>query len=203
LNAKVWLSGATKQSKSGKAGGSPSPMYAKTTPALLDHRVGRLLDAAAQLAGGGLGGGLQAVALGVEQPAVEGAADAAVLEPAKCEVGAAVWTVAVEHAELAALVAEQDEVLAHELHGLDWARARQLVGQGHRLPVAAQQLAGGGVASDAGDEIVLLGADHRAGSIVGASERGLQALHATVCIVLVILDPRSNFHLRFRPVWRL
>jgi hypothetical protein len=127
---------------------------------LLDHRVGRLLDAAAQLAGGGLGRGLQAVALGVEQPAVEGAADAAVFQPAEGEVGAAVRAVAVEHAELAALVAEQDEVLPHELHRLDRARAGQLVGQGHRLPVAAQQLAGGGVGSDAGDEIVLLCADH-------------------------------------------
>jgi hypothetical protein len=100
-----------------------------------------------------------------------------------------VRAVAVEHAELAALVTEQDEVLPHELHGLDRARARQFVGQGHRLPVAAQQLAGRGVASDAGDEIVLLCADHRAGSIVGSLERGLQALHATACIVLVILDP--------------
>jgi hypothetical protein len=104
---------------------------------------------------------------------VEGTADAAVFQPAEGEVGAAVRAIAVEHAELAALVAEQDKVLPHELHRLDRARSGQLVGQGHRLPVAAQQLAGGGAGSDAGDEIVLLCADHRAGSIVCAVKRGL------------------------------
>jgi len=171
--------------------------------ALLDHRIGRLLDAGAQLAGGGLGRGLEAVALGVEQPAVEGAAQAAVLEPAEGEVGAAVRAVAVEHAELAVLVTEQDEVLPHELHRLDRARTRQFVGQGHRLPVPAQQLAGGGAGSDAGDEIVLLCADHRAGSIVGTVERGLQPLHATVCIVLVILDPGQTFICKIAPIWGL
>ncbi|MNS70331.1 hypothetical protein D3C72_1036730 [compost metagenome] len=170
---------------------------------LLDHRVGRLLDAAAQLAGGGLGRSFQAVALGVEQPAVEGAADAAVFQPAEGQVGAAVRAVAVEHAELAALVAEQHEVLAHELHGLDRARARQFVGQGHRLPVAAQQLAGGCAGSDAGDEIVLLGADHRAGSIERSLSEGLQALHAVVCIVLVIFDKGQTFIGRFALFWGL
>jgi hypothetical protein len=36
---------------------------------------------------------------------------------------------------------------------------------------------------------------------VGAVERGLQALHATVCIVLVILDPGQTFIGRFALNW--
>jgi hypothetical protein len=36
---------------------------------------------------------------------------------------------------------------------------------------------------------------------VGASERGLQALHATVCIVLVILDPGQTFICGFALIW--
>ena len=91
------------------------------------------------------------MAVDVEQPAVEEAAQAAVLEPAVGEVGAAVRAVAVEQAVPAALVAEQHEVLAQQAHRLDRALGRQLVDQRHRLPVVAHQRAALGARPDAGD----------------------------------------------------
>src|SRR5207245_7839239 len=95
-----------------------------------------------------------------EEPAVKRAAQAAIFEPAEGEVGAAVRAVAIEHAQLALLVTKQDEVLAHQLHRLDWAGTVELVDQRHWLPIAAQQLAGGSAGTDPGDEIILFCADH-------------------------------------------
>src|SRR3546814_18815991 len=70
-----------------------------------------LPDALAQPAGFGLGRGLQAFAVDIEQPAMEGAAQAAVFRPAEGEVGNAMRAVAVEQAIAALLVAEQHEIL--------------------------------------------------------------------------------------------
>ena len=47
----------------------------------------------------------------VEQPAVEGAAQAAVLQPAEGEVGAAMRAMAIDQAVTALLVAKQHEIL--------------------------------------------------------------------------------------------
>src|SRR3954452_7219128 len=66
--------------------------FAKISPknaALLDQRIGALPDALAELRAFWLGRRLQALTGRVEQPAVKGAAQAAILEPAKSEVGAA------------------------------------------------------------------------------------------------------------------
>jgi hypothetical protein len=68
--------------------------------AALDHGVGALPDALAQPAARGLGRRLQALAGHVEQPAVEDAAQVAVLPASVSEVGLPVRAVAVEQAEL-------------------------------------------------------------------------------------------------------
>ena len=81
-------------------------------------------------------------AVDVEQPAVERAAQPAVLQPAVGEIGAAMRAVAVDQAVAALVVAEQHEVLAHQPHRLDRPVAGELVDQRDRLPVAAQQCAG-------------------------------------------------------------
>ena len=97
----------------------------------------------------------------VEQPAVEGAAQAAVLEPAVGEIGAAMRAVAADQAVAALLVAEEHEVLAEQPDRLDRAVAGKLVDQRRRLPVAPHQAARRRARPGAGDEIVLLRAQHR------------------------------------------
>ena len=91
---------------------------------------------------------------------MEQAAQAAILEAAVGEVGAAMRAVAVEQAVPAALVAEQHEVLAQHAHRLGRPLGRQLVGERHRMPVVAHQRAALGARPDAGDQLVLLGAHH-------------------------------------------
>jgi hypothetical protein len=52
--------------------------------ALLHHRIRFLLDVGAEIAVVGLGRRLKTLAVYVEQPAVEGATQAAILKPAIC-----------------------------------------------------------------------------------------------------------------------
>ena len=128
---------------------------------VLDHdRVALLAHALAEHAAVGLGRRLQALAVDVEQPAVEQAAQAAVLEAAVGEVGAAMRAAAVEQAVPAALVAEQHEVLAQHAHRLGRPLVGQFVGERHRMPVVAHQRAALGAGTDAGDQLVLLVAHH-------------------------------------------
>ena len=117
-------SGATKQSKCGNAGGVARTHIGEQDAAPLHHRIGLLLDVAAEVELSGSAGVSQAVARHVEQPAVERAAQAAVLEPAVGEVGAAVRAGALEQAVAALVVAEQHQVLAEQPHRLDRPRGR-------------------------------------------------------------------------------
>ena len=97
--------------------------------AVLHHdRIGALPHPLAEHAAFGLGGSFQALAVDVEQPAMEQAAQAAVFEAAVGEIGAAMRAVAVEQAVAAALVAEQHEVLAQHAHRL----GRPLAGAARR-----------------------------------------------------------------------
>ena len=129
--------------------------------AVLHHdRVGTLPYPLAEHAALGLGGSLQALAVDVEQPAMEQAAQAAVLQASVGEVGAAVRAVAVQEAVAAALVAEQHEVLAEHAHGLGGTFPGKLVGERHRMPIVPHQRAAFGARPDAGDQLVLLGTHH-------------------------------------------
>ena len=84
---------------------------------------------------------LHAAALHVEQPAVVAAADAALLDLAVEQRGATVRAVRIDQARAAALVAEQDQILAQHTH---LARCiRGIARQADRVPVAPQQLAHG------------------------------------------------------------
>jgi hypothetical protein len=131
-------------------------------PAPLHHRMRARPHLRAERAAVRLGGRLEASTRDVEQPAMKPAPQAAVLEPPVREVRAAMRTVALQETAAPALVAEQHEVLAEQPHRLDRARARELLGERGRLPVAAQELPGPGAGPDAGHELVLRGADHRA-----------------------------------------
>ncbi len=63
----------------------------------------------------GLGRRFQALPVDVEQPAMEGAAQAAVLQPPEGEIGAAMRAMPLEQAVAALVVLEQHEVLAEQL----------------------------------------------------------------------------------------
>ena len=91
---------------------------------------------------------------------MEGAAQAAILQTAEGEIGAAMRAVAVDQAVAAFLVAEQHEVLAEQLDRPDRPRSLQLVDQRRRLPVHPHQLAAGVLAAGAGDQVVRFLAHH-------------------------------------------
>ena len=136
----------------------------KEHAALLHHRVAALLDARAQRRACGLGRRLQTRTCGIELPAVEGAAYAVAFEAREAQIRAAVRAVAIEQSPAAGIVAKEHEVLAEHTHRLHRAmrHARvepriELVEQGHRLPVRAQQCTAWRAGADASDELVLFG----------------------------------------------
>jgi hypothetical protein len=91
---------------------------------------------------------------------VEGAAQPAILEPTVSQVRATVGAITVQQAEATALVAEQHEVLTHELHWLEWPGTPQFFRQSHGLPIAAQQGSGRRSGTNLGHEIILFSTDH-------------------------------------------
>ena len=113
------------------------PHVGEQDAALFHHRVGFLPDVGAQLAVIRLGRSLQALAVDVEQPAVKGATQAAVLQPAIGQVGAAMRTAAADEAVATLVVLEDHEIFAEQTHRLDRAIAGKFVRQRRRLPVAA------------------------------------------------------------------
>ena len=89
------------------------------------------------------------------------AAQSAVLGYAIAEIGAPVWTVAVEQAIAAARVLVEHEILAHEAHGQRGLFV-ELSDGGDGLPVAPQELAHRRAGPDARQRLVLGGAEHGA-----------------------------------------
>src|SRR4051812_9343980 len=98
-------------------------------------RIGRLPHVHALAEFLGLAGHLDTLALRVVEPAVIAAADAALLDLSPFERGAAMRAMRLERADPAPLVAEEDDLLAEQL--LLPRQILQLLGQAHRLPIAA------------------------------------------------------------------
>ncbi len=113
------------------------------------------MDLVAELAALGLGRLVDAFALDVEQPAVIEAAQAAVLDPAVGQVGAAVGTMQADQAQTILVVTKQHQVLAHDADGKGIAARRHLLGRRDGLPIAAQQLAAGRARPGLRQKIVL------------------------------------------------
>src|SRR6185503_13946676 len=91
--------------------------FAEISPedaALLDHGIGALPDALAQLGVLRLSRRFQALAGYIEQPAMEGAAQPDIFQAAEGKVGAAMRAVAVNQAVAALLVAKQHQVFAEQ-----------------------------------------------------------------------------------------
>ena len=126
------------------------------------RRVGEQLD---RVLVGGLrrrGRQVDAVAVDVELPAVEGAAQAAFLVAAEIEVGAAMRAVRLDDADAAVRRPERQQVLAEDLDLLGRPVAlRQLLAEQRRHPEAAQQVAHRRARAAAGQELVVLAADHQ------------------------------------------
>ena len=127
----------------------------------LARRIGLVLDLGREAAFRRLRRHLDHVAFDVELPAVIEAAQPAFLVAADHQRGAPVRAILVEHAEAAVGVAKHDQVLAQQPD-----RDRRSVGLGHLLrhagwnPVPAHELAHGGVAFHAAQEVVFFGRDH-------------------------------------------
>ena len=96
MNAKTWLSGAVKQSSAGERRGLAGAHVSPDDPAAFNARISRLPNLAIERAAGRFGGLLQAGAGGVIQPAMERAAQAAVLTSAETQIGAAMRAVPVQ-----------------------------------------------------------------------------------------------------------
>ena len=112
------------------------------------HRVPGLAHLVLELAAVGLAGLLEAMALGVELPAVVAAADAVFLDLAVIERGAAMAAARVQQADAAVLVAEQHQILAEHAHF-----SGDIGGVGDepdRVPVAPEQFAHRRAAADRG-----------------------------------------------------
>ena len=139
--------------------------------ALLDHGIRALLDALAQRRVFRLGGSFQALAGHVEQPAVERAAQAAVLKPPEGKVGAAMRAMAVDQAVTPLLVTKQHQILAEQFYGLDRARPLQLVDQRRRLPVHPHQFPARVLRPGPGYQVVLFLAHHGGASFCGQSSQ--------------------------------
>src|SRR5262249_10094229 len=75
---------------------STRPEIGEQDAAPLDHGIGLLLDVGAEVRAVGLSRRLQALAADVEQPAMEGAAQPVALQPAVCQIGAAMRAGAAE-----------------------------------------------------------------------------------------------------------
>ncbi len=89
----------------------------------------------------GFSGLLQASARDVIQPAVERAAQAAILATCEGQIGAAVGAVAVQQAVTAGGITKQHEVFAQQTHTLDRAPGVKFLGQRNRLPITPHQSA--------------------------------------------------------------
>ena len=125
----------------------------------LDTRIGGLAHLEVERAAGWFGGLLQTGAGGIVQPAMERAAQTAVLATGEGQIGAAMRAMAVQQAVASGGVAEQHEVLAQQANALHWARRVEFLGQRGRLPIAPHQRAAGGAGAGFGDQFVLLGGE--------------------------------------------
>ena len=125
------------------------------------HRIGLDADQVLGIEIGIGGRHVDAAAVGVELPAVIDAADAAFLVAAEPEIGAAVRAMLIDDADHAPAVAERQQLLAHHDDLLRRPVGfRQFLGQQHRHPEAAQQLAHRRAGAAFGQELVVFCAEH-------------------------------------------
>src|SRR5688572_5883170 len=106
-------------------------------------RVRKMADRISLRAAAGLAGLLDHATANVVQPAMIQASQTAVLDPAIAQVGAAMRTMEPQQSRPALVITKEDKLFAHDPDRLRRSAQRQLFGKRHRLPVTAQQFAGG------------------------------------------------------------
>ena len=107
-------------------------------PDVRSHRIGAHLHREVETAARRLGRALQAVALRVVEPAVVGASDAALFDPAVEQRCAAVSTVVLNQTDVPALVLEEHQVLAQDADELGRTLLREVPHRRNRHPIAPQ-----------------------------------------------------------------
>src|SRR5262249_39240836 len=132
---------------------------------------------------------VDAIAVDVELPAMEGAADAALLVAAVVKIGPAVWTVLFDDTDAAVAGAERQKLLAEDRDLPGWSVALgQLVGEQCRHPEAAQQFAHRRALAAAGQQVVVTLAQHQEVALARACFRSAM-MSSTVSIPI---DRRST-----------
>ena len=119
---------------------------------------------------------LKAAALGVVQPAVVAAADAALFDLSVAQGRSAVHATRVQQAGLARAVAKEDQVLAQDAHFLR-AHTGEIRGRGDRMPVAPEHFAARRPSPDLGQERVGCRGRAAIGTAFGV-HRDIHAIHA-------------------------
>jgi hypothetical protein len=76
--------------------------------------------------------------VGIEQPAVIGAAYPAIFYSAEDEIGASVKAFAVQRPDAARVIAKEDDVLAHDADAERRPAGRQIRSESNRLPILPQ-----------------------------------------------------------------
>ena len=131
-------------------------------PAALHHRIGPLADIPTQGGIGRLGWRFEAVSRDIEQPAMERATQAAVLQPPEGEVRAAMRAIPVQEAEPPLFVAEQYKILPQQPDCSDRPRIGELYRQSGGLPVVTHQFSARRLRPDPCDQVVLFLIHHGA-----------------------------------------
>ena len=126
------------------------------------HRIGEQLDRVLVRGLRRRGRQVDAVAVDIELPAVEGAAQPAILVASVIEIGAAMRTMRLDDADLSVGVAKGQQLLAQDLDLLRGPVAlRQFFRQQRRHPEAAQQIAHRRAGTAARQEFVIGLAEHQ------------------------------------------
>ena len=103
---------------------------------------------------------LDTLAITVKVPAVEGAAQTVVFQPAIAQVGTAVRTGAPNQAQLTVTVTKQYKVFTQQLDWHNWAIACQFITNCCRLPIVTHNRACVAAWAGTGQQIVKFLADH-------------------------------------------
>ncbi len=144
----------------GKRGGLTVAQIRENHAVAFFAGVRGVFDQCVRVGTGGLCRLLKAVTLAVEQPAVEGTAQAICFESAVRQVDTAMGAETPGEPVFAVGGLEQYQLLVHQGDRFYGAFAVEFFGERHGLPVAAQYLTGSGFGAGFGKADILFGSQH-------------------------------------------
>src|SRR5262245_28640313 len=122
--------------------------------------ISDMLDSIFERAAGRLGGLFEAFTRAIEFPAMIGTPNPLFVDPSVCERRGAMRTMLTDQAVVPFLVAIDDQFLAENFHGANGFFFGQFSCRGHRVPVAAEQLAARRAAVHLSEELVFFARKH-------------------------------------------